>query len=136
MRRTVRFASSESDRQSSCNSVRSGQRDWGTPNRVTCTLLLMSGTILATEDVEMEDADLRMRTFFNTAEMALMRPEHPIRLVIGTKIFDKTAANLELKFFALEEVRDMIRDHDAVKIRVVRVHPGVIPARRYRSLPA
>ena len=96
----------------------------------------MSGDVLTTKNVEMGDADLSIGTFFNTAKMALMCAEHEIQLVIGKKFFDNTAANLEQKFFLLDDVRDMIGDLDEVKIHVVRVHPGVAPARRYRSILA
>ena len=80
----------------------------------------MSGDVLTTKHVEMGDRYLSIGTFFNTAKMALMCAEREIRLVIGRKIFDNTAANLEQKFFALDEVRDMIGDLDAVNIHVVR----------------
>jgi hypothetical protein len=79
----------------------------------------MSGDVLATENVEMGDADLSIGIFFNTAKMALRCAERKIQLVIGNQSFDNTAAKLEQKFFLLDEVQDMIGEHGEVKINVV-----------------
>ena len=113
--------------QPSGDSFGSGQRDDGShpseeePSLVKCTLLLMSGEVLTTTYLKMEDERLSMGHFFHLAKTSLSVSECEIRLAIGRTTL--TAQDAARKFFALQEVQDMMGEHAEVKINVVRVDP-------------
>ena len=97
------------------------------PSLVECTLVLMSGEVLSITHAHIGDVHLSMGHFFNIAKTALSVRESEkvseceIRLAIGRTTL--TADNAAEKFFALQEVQDMIGEHaePQVKIDVVLV---------------
>ena len=103
------------------------QRNLGTqtyeeePSLVKCTLAMMSGKVLHTEVVNMNDTRLSIGKFFHIAKTALQATECEIRITIGKRAL--TADKATMKFFKLPEVQDMIGNCNEVKIDVVRIDP-------------